>query len=156
MSRHERILGFALTVSVLGCTPPTLNALPPSEQRALGEAAVARVCGFNLDVETPITFDHRSDLSLARQYLDEIIPADLGPGELSQFFTQETIGACAADLEWGGVNYDVQRLVRRLGTDAEVRALLAQSYSPERECRFNGEAESATFASACRTLGFSE
>lgn len=156
MNRLVATLCLVVTLPLLGCAPPRLRELPVSQQRQLGEAAVARVCGYALDVESTITFDHTYNLNLARQYLDEIVPAELSEGQLTQFFTLETIGACAEDLEWGGVNYDVQRLVRRLGTDAEVRALLAQSYSPERECRFTGEAESTTFVSACRALGFSE
>jgi hypothetical protein len=147
-------LGFVL--SLIGCAPPTLRDLSVAEQRRLGEAAVAKVCGFALDVESTVTFEHEYNLALARQYLDDIVPQDLAEGQLSQFFTLETIGACAANLEWGGVNYDVQRLVERLGTDAEVRSLLTNSPSMDRECRFNGQPESEAFAPACRALGFVE
>lgn len=122
----------------------------------MGEAAVAKVCSFELDVETPITFEHRYNRNLARQYLDEIVPVDLPEGQLSQYFTQETIRECAADLEWAGVNFDVQRLVRRLGIEAEVRALLASSHSVEDECRFDGGVESMTFSATCQALGFIE
>jgi hypothetical protein len=111
------------------------------------------VCGYALDVETPITFEHRYNLDVARQYLDEIVPSELSEEQLSQFFTLETIGACAADLEWGGVNYDVQRLVERYGSDAEARALLTHSLSPERDCRYGKTG--ATFLAACRALGLS-
>jgi hypothetical protein len=97
-------MSVVLALLLVSCSPPTLRNLPVAQQRALGEAAVAKVCGFGLDVESTITFEHEYNLVLARQYLDEIVPQDIGEGQLSQFFTLETIGACAENLEWGGVN----------------------------------------------------
>ncbi len=156
MCRLVAATSAGLVLPLMSCAPPTLRDLPAAEQRELGEAAVAKFCRFALDVESTITFEHEYNLALARQYLDDIVPEDLAEGQLSRFFTLETIGACAANLEWGGVNYDVQRLVRRLGTDAEVRSLLTNSPSMDRECRFNGQPESEAFAPACGELGFVE
>lgn len=147
---------IGLAVSAAACAPPDLRKLRYNQQRALGEAAIAKVCEFELDVESTVTFEHRYNLALARQYLDEIVPQDLAEGQLSQFFTLETIAVCAADFEWGGVNFDVQRLVERVGTEAEVRSLLTHSRSLERECRFRGEQQSQTFVSTCYALGFVE
>jgi len=79
------------------------------------------------------------------------MPKDLSVGQLSQFLTLETIGACAADLEWGGVNDDVQRLVERYGTEEEARVQVVRSSSPDRECLYGPS--SATFIAACLRLG---
>jgi hypothetical protein len=150
-----RLIAFSvilLALPVLGCSPPNLAELSASEQRALGEAAVARVCGFALDVETPITFEHRYNLAIARQYLDEIVPDDLADRRLSEFFTPDTIRVCAAHLEWGGVNFDVQRLVAQYGTDQEVRALLSSSHPSDADCA-NFDERSEIFLSACRASG---
>ena len=150
------MLSIVLIALATACAPPNLQALPADEQSALGEAAVAKVCEFELDVESTVTFEQEYNLALARQYLDEIVPQDLAEGQISQFFTLETIAVCAADFEWGGVNFDVQRLLERFGTEAEVRSLLTHSRSLERECRFSGGQESETFVSTCHALGFVE
>jgi len=129
-----------------------LRDLPLAEQRAIGEAAVAEVCSYQLDVESNITLRQRLKLDVARQYLDEIVPAEMSAGQLSQFFNLETIGTCAADLEWGGVNFDVQRLVERYGTEVEARELIVRSLSPERACSRGPTIP--TFLAACRQLGY--
>lgn len=154
--RVALVLSAVLVLPAIGCAPPDLLRLPAREQRALGEKAVSEVCGYELDVESWISFGQRYNLSIARQYLDEVVPADLASGQLSQYLSIETIGACAADFEWGGVNFDVQRLVKRLGTEDEARSLLGHSRSLDRECRFNGQPESAAFVTVCRALGFEE
>lgn len=80
------------------------------------------MCRYELDVESDISRDQLYQLNLARQYLDEVVAGRVAAGGLSRFFTQETLSACAADLEWGGVNFDVQRLVESYGTDSEIAA----------------------------------
>jgi hypothetical protein len=157
VTRHIALaLSAALVSPTLGCAPPDLLQRPAREQRALGETAVSKVCGYELDVESTVSFEQEYNLATARRYLDEVVPADVANGQLSQYFTLETIGACAANLEWGGVNFDVQRLVKRYGTEAEVRSLLEHSRSVDSECRFSGEPESEAFVSACRAMGFIE
>lgn len=118
-----RVAVASVLIFAAGCAPPALRNLPPSEQRRLGDAAVSDVCGYGLDAESNISLRQRHQLDVARQYLDEIVAYDVAAGELSRFFSSGTLSACAVDLEWGGVNYDVQRLVQRYGTDAEKHDL---------------------------------
>ena len=122
MQRHAFLRSVCVTAPLLACAPRVLRDLPVDRQRDLGESAVAQVCSYELEVESDITRDQRYQLSLARQYLDDVVAGQVVAGGLSCFFTRETLSLCAADLEWGGVNFDVQRLVDSYGADAEIAA----------------------------------
>jgi hypothetical protein len=113
-------MNLALAVALLGCSRVPLQSLEPQEQRAIGEAAVAEVCDYRFDGESDITKRNRRMRDVAREYI-VIVSSQVAEGELSRFLTTETLQACVADGEWGGVNSRIQRLVERYGTDEEKR-----------------------------------
>ena len=133
----SRISTFAAlgVMLLLACTPHTsLQELPPMEQREVGEAAVAQVCGFALDVESEITRDQEEARATALEYI-AIASETATEGELSRSFSAETLSACGPDAtEWGGVRAAIGQLVERYGTDAERLEHLRQMSHPSMFC----------------------
>ena len=122
-------------VLLLACAPRVpLRDLPPMEQREVGEAAVAEVCRFGLDVESQITRHHEETRATALEYI-AIASEAAAEGELSKSFSAETLSACGPDAtEWGGVRGAIGQLVDRYGTDAERLDHLQQMSSPSMFC----------------------
>lgn len=142
---------------VLGCAARVpLHDLPVDQQREVGEAAVVEVCGYPLDVESPITRRHRETLDLAHEYID-IVSETVSPGELSRFFTPRTLAACGPNAsEWGQIRAAISVLVQRYGTEAEVLARLEQVSSWDWYCAHvvpgMEEALRPRYEAACRRL----
>jgi hypothetical protein len=125
-----------LGVLVLACTTRApLGDLAPREQREISEAAVVEVCGFALDVESEITPRHREARATAMEYI-AIASNNATEGELSRFFSAETLSACGPRAsEWGGVSGSISQLVARYGSEAEMLVQLRQMSAPSMFCR---------------------
>lgn len=133
---RSKPLALLLGVLVLACTTRApFGDLAPREQREIGEAAVVEVCEFALDVESEITPRHREARATAMEYI-AIASRNATEGELSRFFSAETLSACGPRAsEWGGVRGSIGQLVARYGTEAEMLVRLRQMSAPSMFCR---------------------
>jgi hypothetical protein len=150
MSRLATFAAFG-AVLLLACTTRTpLRELTPMEQREVGEAAVAQVCHFALDVESEITRDHEQARATALEYIG-IASETAADGELSRSFSAETLSACGPGAtEWGGVRAAIGQLVDRYGTDAERLEHLRRMSSPSMFCEMTRRADRfSRFRSVC-------
>lgn len=126
---HSYVFALVGAAVLLACTARTpLRELAPMERREIGEAAVAQVCGFPLDVESEITRTHERTRAVALEYIA---------------IASET----AAD-----VRREIGVLVEQYGTDAELLERLRQMSSPAAFCdRFVRADRFSRYRGVCET-----